>query len=86
MTAWTVFRHDDPATWPEKTGLYAVRVSEDSEHIDGFPVYEYPAYTTFATLGDPDADGHREFKGEHDEEPHFYDAWYGPIEIPACDV
>jgi hypothetical protein len=86
MNQWRNYDHDDKSTWPTETGVYRVMISGDSESCDGYTIYEYPDYATWAeAIADEDDEGNPCIvfgQGTHDEEPEGFFAYFGPIPIP----
>lgn len=81
---WREFDYNNRASWPE-AGWYAVRIAGDSESEDGHVLYSYPDYTTFAKIEYDEGDGSLLFNAQHDEEPDFAFAVYGPLDVPEYD-
>lgn len=83
---WRDYNHEERETWPTEKGLYRVMVGGDSESIDGHVIYSFDDYATWANAkDDEDDEGNpciRFGMGDHDEEPDFMFAYYGPINIP----
>ena len=78
MTEWV--HRGDGKSIPTEQGLYRVMVTGDSESIDGYTIYSFPDYATWAVFIKDEDGGF--FKCEHDEEDSFIFAYYGPIVIP----
>lgn len=81
---------EDQDDLPKEEGWYRVRVSGDSESIDGFTIYNYPDYDTWAYFTPANPEEFESFKGGwkgsftgvHDEENSVIYAFYGPIKVP----
>jgi hypothetical protein len=82
---WRPCRWDDELSRPTKPGTYQFRIAGDSETDGPHVYYDFPDYTTFGTVADVE-DGEVHAQGSHDEEPDTIIAWYGPINLPDCDV
>lgn len=91
MTKWVYcggdFRGDSKGPYPTEPGEYRVLVEGDSETGDfGHVFYAYDDYETWAHVV-KDSDGEvSELMGIHEEEQCQILAWYGPIEIPECNL
>jgi hypothetical protein len=83
---WRRYDYKDKATWPTESGAYRVMVSGNSESCDGYTVFEYPDYPTWADVfEDEDDDGKpclRFNQGPYAEEPETFFAYCGPFAIP----
>lgn len=71
---------------PSEPGYYRVVIEGDSESEDGFTLYSYPDYETWAEISFDEGDGSIIFIASHDEEAESMIAWYGPIEVPKCTL
>lgn len=65
---------------PTIEGFYRVKVSGDSESVDGHLIYEYEDYETWAYFT-PDNDDSGVFAGDHDEDNYNIFAWCGPFHV-----
>lgn len=72
--------------YPETAGIYRVMISGDSESMDGFTIYEYDDYETWAAFF-IDEDQNPCWNTQHDECNEMIFAFYGPIIIPdySCE-
>lgn len=68
--------------YPTEPGCYRVLISGDHESVDGYVLYDYPDYETWADISFDPGDGSPIFTASHDEEWDFMIAWCGPFEVP----
>lgn len=75
---------------PTESGVYRVMVSGDSESVDGFTIYDFGDYETWAIFTRASPDEYEDFPGgykgtftgDHDEEDETILAYCGPIVWP----
>ena len=73
--------------YPYKPGHYRVMISGDSECDDmGGVIYDFSDYETWAQFDYPNEDNEPIGFFMHDEDIETMIAWYGPIEIPKCEL
>ena len=76
--------------YPSEAGHYRIRISGDSESVDGFTIYDYPDYETWAWWEPATSEELEDFPGghkgswhtQHDEEDCMIFAWFGPVKVP----
>ena len=85
MTELKWITRESKNDFPEVSGWYRVMVSGDSEAIDGFTIYAFDDYETWAHFTQHEDGG--SFVGIHDEGEHTIFAYCGPFTFPpyTCD-